>query len=62
MRAIGAVPVAVLVALFVGFTAAFTISPDPTGTLPLAVGAGITAVLTPLAYVGIRSAGTSDLK
>lgn len=51
-----AVPVivSILVALFLGFTVSFVVSPDPTGILPVAVGVVLTGVLIPVIYYGIQ--------
>jgi len=56
MNSIGLATVSILVALSLGFAGSFLISPDPTGMLPVAVGAGLTGVLFPLFYVGIQRA------
>ena len=51
-----AVPVigSILVALFLGFTVSFVVSPDPTGVLPVAVGVALSGVLIPVIYYGIQ--------
>jgi len=43
----------VLLGLFVGFSIALIISPDPTGLFPIVVGLILTAVLAVIFYVGI---------
>jgi hypothetical protein len=45
--------VSTVVALVVGFTVSFVVAPDPTGILPVAVGAVLTGVLSPVVYVGV---------
>lgn len=52
--------VSIVVALFVGFTISFVVSPDPTGLLPVAVGVVLTGVLVPVFYFGIRRLSVSD--
>ncbi|WP_142856161.1 hypothetical protein [Salinigranum halophilum] len=46
--------ISVVVALFLGFTVSFVVSPDPTGLLPVVVGVVLTGVLVPVFYVGIQ--------
>jgi len=43
----------VLLGLFVGFSVAFIISPDPTGLLSIVVGLILTVTLMMVLYVGI---------
>ena len=42
----------VFVALFVGFSASFVVSPDPIGVLPVATGVVLTAILSAVFYLG----------
>lgn len=49
----------VLVALFVGFSTALLVSPDPTGVTPLLLGGVLTVVLSVALAVGLRRA-TAD--
>lgn len=46
--------ISISVALFLGFTVSFVVSPDPTGILPVVVGVILTGVLIPLLYFGIQ--------
>jgi ABC-type spermidine/putrescine transport system permease subunit II len=46
--------ISISVALFLGFTVSFVVSPDPTGILPVVVGVILTGVLIPLLYLGIQ--------
>jgi hypothetical protein len=46
--------ISVVVALFLGFTVSFVVSPDPTGLLPVVVGVVLTGVLVPVFYFGIQ--------
>ena len=45
--------ISVVLGLFVGFTVAFVVSPDPTGLFPIVVGLTLTVALTTVFYVGI---------
>jgi hypothetical protein len=56
MNSTGLATVSLLVALSLGFAGSFLVSPDPTGVLPVAAGAGLTGVSFPLIYVGIQRA------
>ena len=42
----------VSVALFVGFSVSFVVSPDPTGVFPVAMGVVLTAMLSAVFYFG----------
>lgn len=44
----------VVMAVFLGFTVSFVVSPDPTGLLPVAVGVVLTAISIPVFFAGIR--------
>jgi len=46
--------ISTFVALLLGFSVSFVVSPDPTGILPIIVGVVLTGVLTPVFYFGIR--------
>ncbi|WP_233138908.1 hypothetical protein [Halorubrum salipaludis] len=49
-----------LVSVPIGFVVGFLFAPDPTGLLPIAVGAVLSAVLTPVVYVGIGKASAAE--
>ena len=51
--------VAVLLGLFVGFSAAFVFSSDPTGPFPVVTGLVLTIVLTVIFYGGISKAAST---
>jgi hypothetical protein len=40
------------VALFLGFSVSFVVSPDPTGVLPVAMGVVLTGILSAVFYFG----------
>mgnify|MGYP006307168207 CR=1 FL=1 len=42
------------VALLLGFTVSFVVSPDPTGVLPVVVGLVLAGAVTPVLYFGLR--------
>jgi hypothetical protein len=44
----------ILVALFLGFTVSFVITPDPTGVFPAVVGIVLTGILSLVFYFGIQ--------
>lgn len=46
--------ISTFVALFLGFTVSFVVTPDPTGILPVVVGVVLTGVLIPVFYFGIQ--------
>ncbi|WP_081704368.1 MULTISPECIES: hypothetical protein [Natrinema] len=45
--------ISVVLALFLGFSISFTVSPDPTGTTPIILGLVLTGVLIPAFYFGL---------
>jgi len=46
--------ISAFVALSLGFSVSFVVSPDPTGIFPIIVGVTLTGVLIPVFYLGIR--------
>jgi phosphotransferase system glucose/maltose/N-acetylglucosamine-specific IIC component len=48
------------VASALGFTMSFAVSPDPTGLLPVLVGVGLAAVLTPAFYFGLQRLSSTE--
>ncbi|WP_080506754.1 hypothetical protein [Halolamina pelagica] len=52
MKSIVLMLTSVSVALFVGFSVSFVVSPDPTGVLPMAMGVVLTAILSAIFYIG----------
>ncbi|WP_200530495.1 hypothetical protein [Halorubrum sp. LN27] len=60
MSRLGRALVSVPIGFVVGFSVAFLFAPDPTGLLPIAVGAVLSAVLTPVVYVGIGKASAAE--
>jgi hypothetical protein len=45
--------ISTFVALLLGFSVSFAVSPDPTGVIPIIVGVALTGVLIPVFYSGI---------
>lgn len=44
----------ILMALLLGFSVSFAITPDPTGLLPIALGVVLTVMLGSVLYVGLQ--------
>ena len=52
--------ISTFVALFLGFSVSFAVSPDPTGIFPIIVGVALIGVLVPVFYSGIWRLFDSD--
>jgi len=52
--------ISVLLGLFVGFSVAFVVSPDPTGLFSIVVGLILTVALTAVFYVSINKVTPSE--
>lgn len=54
MRALVSGAISAVLALFLGVSIAFIVSPDPTGITPIVLGLVLTGVLLPAFYFGLR--------
>ncbi|WP_188884459.1 MULTISPECIES: hypothetical protein [Halarchaeum] len=52
--------VSILLGLFVGFSGAFILSPDPTGIFPIVAGLVLAIVLTVVFYVGMSRISSTE--